>query len=63
MLNKKSNDKNVGNPVAYTSLDTKLNFNQENMPPPKTKYEKNRRHFNVDAVKKIVKGYYDNSKD
>jgi len=63
MSNKKSNDKNTGEPVVYVPFGTKLNFDKENMDPPKTKYEKDRKHFSRDAVKKIVKGNYGNSKD
>lgn len=58
-----NNEKKISDPVAYIPPDAKINLDRKNMDPPKTKYEKNKWYFNLDIVKKIVKGHYGNSEN
>ena len=63
MPNKKKDVKVYAEPSVYIPPDTKLNFSNTNMESPRTKYEKHRKHFDRDTIKKVVKGHYGNSKD
>ena len=45
-------------PVVYFPPDAQLNFEPSPAEPPKTQYENRRASFDIESVKKVVKGNY-----
>jgi len=45
-------------PKAYIPPDAEINFNIYSLPPPKTKYDKQMAVFDIEEVKRLVKGKY-----
>lgn len=43
---------------GYVPPDADINFSNNPLPPPETKYDKDIMIFDMDSVKKIVKGNY-----
>lgn len=50
--------KPVNRPLIYIPKDAKINLSNSEQNPPQTKYNSRVKVFNIDAIKKLLKGNY-----
>ena len=55
---KKKKKKSDGRPLIFAPKKVKLNFGNEELPPPTTQYEDRKKTLDQDKVKKITGGKY-----